>query len=64
VIPVIRAFLVISVSQVFLVSLVDLILTRTSLREKTQVKAKAKVKIEVEENFGNFDANIWTVKSA
>jgi hypothetical protein len=39
--------LVISVSQVFLVSLVDLILTRTSLREKTQVKAKVKVKAEV-----------------
>jgi hypothetical protein len=43
-------------------------LRRTGRRDKNQVevkaKIKAKVKIEVEENFGNFDANIWTVKSA
>jgi hypothetical protein len=36
----------------------------SQVKVKARIKAKAKVKIEVEENFGNFDANIWTVKSA
>jgi len=43
-------------------------LSRTGRRDKSQVdvkaKIKAKVKVEAEENFGNSDANIWTVKSA
>jgi hypothetical protein len=38
--------------------------SQVKVKARIKAKAKAKVKIEVEENFGNFDANIWTVKSA
>jgi hypothetical protein len=33
-------------------------LRRTSLREKTQVKAKVEAKVKVEENFENFEDDI------